>query len=315
MSTLPIAQRLLTIEGISLLMFEDEEMIKSAFSKNNVHYADSFFYLLRASHGDSGVSGFKYVSSDTIAIIGYRNTGIYITPVADRTEGKELHELCQKIANLTECRIILKKFSQKIYPHLKQIMPYSFHSNEIEDDICPERILTLPKLFTQQGDITSIASKFRKGIKRFENLGISLDVINDVTQVSQCEIELFLKKDPQKHASYLPIVTYLYTKVPNTRYKSMLFFYKNVIQGLYIADILSQKDIGLYCAVNAKEYGGSTEWMDWYFFRKMFLDGIQTIYFGGAETQGVDNYIKKLLPDKAQYSVTTVQYMPSGVEI
>ena len=112
------------------------------------------------------------------------------------------------------------------------------------------------------------------------------------------------------YASYLPIVSYLVKHKNNNRYKTIAFLYENKIHGIYISEIFTPTKLGLYCAVNSKDRPGSTEWMDWYFFKKMFFEGIQTVYLGGAENKGVDYYIKKLLPDKPSYLTETVEYDP-----
>jgi hypothetical protein len=305
--TQDIADLLRSIEGISPLRFDDEPFLRQSFPKGTVQYAHSFLYLLRASHGDSGTPGYKFVSRDLIAVIGHRHNCIYITLVADRTKGRALQHLCQTISARIEGPIYLKKFAQDISPYMQNISMQPVQEGDLEDDTCSETIVTLPKLFlTPQGEINPAAKRFRKAVKRFEKAGIQFNILDDMTQVPQSAIERFLKKDSEKYANDFPMIAYLYAHGKDTRYKTMVFLHKKTVQGLYIVDTLFPKAVGLYCAITAKDTPGITEWMDWYFFRHMLLEGIQTIYFGGAETAGVDYYIKKLLPDRPPYSVTTV---------
>ena len=239
-------QKLLTIKEVSSLQFSDEELFRKSFSKDTKQYAHSFLYLLRAAHGESGTLGFKYVSNSLIAVIGYRRNVIYITPVIDKTAGKELQKLCHEIAGLTGCHIYLKKFSQETYPYMKAIFRKQLLDSELEDDTCPETILKLPKLFiTPEGAINPNASRFKKMVKRFEKFEIQIETIDDVTQVPQPKIESFLKMTVEKYANYWPMVTYLYQHGKDARYKTTVFLNKGTIEGLYIAEAFSQKEAGL----------------------------------------------------------------------
>ena len=296
------------ISGISSLQLTDAALLQKSFARDTIYYSKSFLYILRASHGDNGSLGYKYISHDLVAVLGYRNNIIYLTPIKDETKGERLQQLCQEIVRQIHCRVILKKFSKDTYPLMK-----NKHTNiseyEREDDAYPEKLLRLSSLFTPQGEINPRAKQFNRKVKRFEKLGITFDIVENITHIPKQQIEQFLKMTPEKFANYLPMITYLYAHGKDSRYKMMVFLHKNIVHGVYISDTLSQKEVGLYCSVGAKNNPGSTEWMDWYFFRNLFFEGIQTIYFGGAETKGVDCYIKKLLPDKPSYFVETVEYI------
>ena len=52
--------------------------------------------------------------------------------------------------------------------------------------------------------------------------------------------------------------------------------------------------------------------MDYDFFRQLFQEGIHTLYLGGSETEGVDAYIKKLLPIAPLYLMRPMQMHCEG---
>ncbi len=304
-----IEKNLLSIDGISRFKFEDDKLLKSLLLKNPVQYARSFLYLLRASHGDRGLLGYKYVNPNLIAIIGYRNNIIYVTVVMDKTQGVVLKQICKEISNRTSCQILLKKFTQEKYPKMNPIQKPKLSENELEDDSYPETMIDLPTLFIKpEAHINPKASRFIKKVKRFEKFNIEIKILEDLSHIALSRIKKYLMTDYDKYINYLPIITYLYHHRKDDLYKIMIFSDNLKIIGLYIAEILSKDELGLYCAVNLKYKPGSTEWMDWYFFKKMFHDGFKKIYFGGAETAGVDYYIKKLLPSNPDYHVETVEY-------
>src|SRR5579862_3291155 len=102
-------KKLATIQGISPLTFEDEHILRASFEKKPLQYAHSFLYLLRASHGMHGSIGYKYITKEVKAIIGYRKNIVYITPIGDKTKGLKLKALCDILVQTTGCRILLKK--------------------------------------------------------------------------------------------------------------------------------------------------------------------------------------------------------------
>lgn len=302
-------KQLLSIPGVSLLSFTDEDQMRLSFPKDSVQYARSFLYLLRASHGEKGTLGYKYLSTNLTAVIGVRNSIIYLTPITDVTQGIHLQQLCQKIVTKTHCRVLIKKFSPEAYPYMKRIRQYRHKEKELEDEAYPETVLNLPRLFVnQKGEINPSETKFIKQIRRFNRLGIKFKIVNKITPTNLIEIERLLKIDLEKYSNYLPIVNYLYTHEKDIKYKIMMFMYDDKIEGIYIVEIFSLTDSGLYCAVTAKNRPGITEWMDWYFFQKLYSEGIKTVYFGGSETKGVAYYIKKLNPINPSYFVETIEY-------
>jgi len=300
---------LLKISGVSSLRFKDEGILRSAFSKNSIRYSQSFLYLLRASHGEKGNLGYKYVDSDLTAVIGYRNNNIYITPISDHSGGIVLKKLCEEIFNKLHCQIYIKKFTQENFPRLKLLRKTFSSDKSLEDDTYPESLLKLSNLFvTLEGDINPTARKFIKKVKRFEKLSIDFQIIDDLKKIPENQIKNFFMKDYDKYINYLPIIKYLYSHRKDIRYKIMVFKNKNTIEGVYITEVFSLTNMGFYCGVTAKNRPGATEWMDWYFFQKVLMEGIRTIYLGGSETKGVMEYVEKLLPYRPDYYAQTVPF-------
>ncbi|MGH7204179.1 MAG: GNAT family N-acetyltransferase [Candidatus Levyibacteriota bacterium] len=301
-------KQLLTILGISHLEFEDEQLFRIAFPKDSIQYARSWLYTLRTSHGKDGKRGYKFVTPDIIAIIGYRTNVMYVTPILDKTHGVMLHKLCQAIFETTQCPVLLKKFHQESYEQFhSQMLPGSRHL--LEDDSCPETVIKLNKLFVSpRGEINPLAKKFIKKVKKIEQLEMQFEVIEDITKFSKTKVKKFLAVDKEKYASYLPIIDYLYTHQKDLQYKIMLFIYKKKLHGIFIGEVFSLTELGLYCGVTSKDTPGITEWMDSYYFRKMFFDGIQTVYLGGSEREGIAHYVNKLFPYNPPYFVQTVLY-------
>lgn len=108
------------------------------------------------------------------------------------------------------------------------------------------------------------------------------------------------------------MVRYLMAQTINEySYRPMIFLLDGEIRGVYITEKLSLNELGFYCGVTSKDEPGLTEWMDIHFFRKMFIEGIQTVYLGGAERDGIAQFIDKLLPYRPSYSVQAVLYRPT----
>lgn len=304
-----IEKQLQTIKGISRLTYADEELFRLSFPKDSVQYVRSFLYLLRASHGEDGSLGFKYTSNNLIAVIGFRNKKIYVTPIIDVSLGSQLQELCQKVATITATQVFIKKYSPQAYPHIKSVKSISSKAKVLEDDAYPETVLNLQRLFSDMnGKVNSSAAKFSKQLRRFNRLGITYEIAERITAENLPKIMTFLKKDPDKYSNYLPVINYLYKYGKKIRYKVMIFLHNDEVEGVYIVEFFSLTDSGLYCAVTAKNRPGITEWMDWYFFKMLYNEGVKNIYFGGSETKGVAYYIKKLNPINPSYFVETVQF-------
>lgn len=147
----------------------------------------------------------------------------------------------------------------------------------------------------------------------FARRGSKVDVVDDITAVSLKKLDQFLAHDKAKHASYISMVRYL-KKQKGTpyNYRTLIFLRAGEVCGVYFGERLSLTELGLYCAVTSRDEPGITEWMDVYFFKKMFLQGLRTVYLGGAEKQGINDFVNKLLPQRPAYFVEAVMYAPSA---
>lgn len=299
-------KRLLSIKGVSQLTFQDEQFLRLAFPKDSIRYARSWLYLLRASHGEKGNLGYKYRDKDFVAIIGYRNNVVYITPVSDNTQGLKLKKLCDKIFLNIKSRIIIKKY----HSAPSTLKAKSKRTSQLlEDDLYPETMLQLNKLFISlKGELNPAAKRLIQKERKFEKIKDEFAIYDDITKVSKSEIIQFLSCDKFKLASYLPLIDYIYEHQNDIRYKILLFIKEKKLQGLYIGEIFSLTELGLYCALTSKNIPGITEWMDTVFFRKMLQEGFQNIYLGGSESEGIAKYILKLLPYNTSYHVYTFHY-------
>jgi hypothetical protein len=306
---------LLQIPGVSRLSFKDEELIRAALSVQPKHYAHSWLYILRACHVNNGELGFKYVSPEMIVLIGYRHDFLYVTPLFDITGGAKLQLFCDLLFDTTNRPILLKKIHQNVFAVVPTLQ-IAHNYLPLEDDTCPETILQLQKLFiSPEGDINPVAKKLARRAQSFEKKKVAFRVIEDITEVPFEKLQRFLAHDTEKYASYLPIVKYLYTQKPSKyKYRVMVFLYHGRIRGLYIMEVLSMTEYGLYGGITSKDVGGITEWMDIHVFRRLFLEGVRVVYLGGAENRGIAEYINKLVPYRPSYFVQTLQYQPHAEE-
>jgi len=304
------ASSLSQISGVTPLTFADEQLFRTAFSKHRLLYGHSWLYMLRAAHIDNGSMGYKYADHELVAAIGYRHDFIYVTPLFDGTGGVRLRQLCRELFKASGKSILIKKFQHQSFEQLSVQSLDASKGLPLEDDTCPETVLHLQKFFvSKDGTVNPIAKKLIRRARAFERLGLEFQIVEDVTKVPLEKIERFLAADPEKHASYLPIVRYLHTQTADRyKYRVMVFLHKGEIRGLYMTEVLSMTELGLYGGITSKDVGGITEWMDIHFFRKAFLEGIQTIHLGGAENEGIAEYISKLLPYRPSYFAQTVLY-------
>lgn len=308
-----LRQILLETPGVTALTHADEQLFRAAFAKHALQYAHSWLYMLRAAHLEQGELGYKYVSSRMVAVIGYRHNFIYVTPLFDTTAGIELQKICDRLFLTTSKPVLIKKFMPRSFNQLTPAANIPPDELPLEDDTCPETILKLPRLFvTADGQVTPMAKKLVRRARAFEKTGISFDITEDIADVPFEKVKEFLAKDQEKFASYLPIVKYLYTqKTDPYKYRVMIFTHKGRVRGLYMTEILSLTDVGLYGGITSKDAGGITEWMDIYFFRTLYRAGIQTLHLGGTENIGIAEYIKKLFPHKPEYVSQTILHSHS----
>jgi L-amino acid N-acyltransferase YncA len=318
-----LESHILTVPNISPLTFDDEPLLQTIFPRGLTPYSSSWLYALRASHGDDGSLGYKYLSPRLVAIIGFRNEIIYVTPIIDITHGQKLNQLCHSLSDKTQLQIIIKKFHKPSLAQTTLTTTTALSGRLLEDGSYPETMLELPKLFAgPAAKINPAAENFLRSAKKFEPVSSKLTIIEDLSRLPLKRIEQFLAHDSSKYANCRQMVRYLATQNPSThRYQTLLFVDQDRVRGLYIAERLSLTDMGLYCAITSKDEPGITEWTDAYFFKRLFTLGIQTVHLGGAENIGIHQFIRKLLAHRPAYHTDTVvfdakaQNVPSRITI
>lgn len=309
----PISKQLSTIDGVSALTLEDEVFFRTVFPNDGVRYFQSWLYLLRACRVENGELGYKYVTSELVTTIGHRHGFLYVTLIFDATDGVRLKQLCDILVKVTGLQVILKKFqAHKLTNTIpsKQLVG----NKAVEDDYTTETTLQLQKLFvTEEGALNPAAERLIRKANTFTRRGSKLEVVADIENVPFEKIDRFLARDKEKYASYISMVRYLKKqKAKPYNYKTLIFLRGGEVCCVYLAERLSLTELGLYCGVTSKDEPGLTEWTDVCFFRKMFLEGIQTVYLGGAEKQGVSEFVNKLLPGRPSYSLEAVLYAPAS---
>jgi L-amino acid N-acyltransferase YncA len=255
------------------------------------------------------------VTPEAVAVIGARNGFIYITPIADITEGIHLKLLCESISDLTGSQIILKKLHRELHRHLaSSVAPTSVDGEELplEDDSTQETMLQLQRLFTSpRGDINPVAQNVARQVRKFARRNAEITIIDTLSQVPLDSLERFLSCHKEKYENYVPIMRYLFNGGPAGGYKIRIYLHGSEVKGLYLAEMLTLNEAGLYCAVTAKDQTGMTEWMDIQFFGRLFSEGVQTLHLGGSEEAGIACFVNKLLPYRPPYLVEAALFAPS----
>jgi hypothetical protein len=185
-------------------------------------------------------------------------------------------------------------------------------SDIFEDESFPERLLFLDRLFLPDSQLHPDADNLAKKLRRFQKESRGLRAWLNPS----AELETVLKTLPNlapdsnnKYTAYIQIAKEAFSlKGDKERYKICIFLDETKIHGIYIGELLSKGKMGLYCALSSKQFHGITERMDVCFLRQLFQEGIGCVFLGGAETAGVYNYIRKLLPEPPPYTMAPLVY-------
>ncbi|HET8844484.1 MAG TPA: hypothetical protein VFN35_23650, partial [Ktedonobacteraceae bacterium] len=287
--------------GVSRMSSADADLFQEIFQREAICYARSWLYLLRATRDDNGGFGYKFVGEGMTAGIGYRHNTFYIVyPIGSR-RFQHLMDLCDQIHKNTLRPVVIKKVDPGLYEQLSATRRFSANIDNFtlfEEEAFPEHILQLERLFSPMAGTERLLHPFLKKVRRCETKlwsvqGISWDEL-------ECNpgLQKLFGPDPDKYKSYKQILREATSSRKNDSHYCTCFYYdeKGIIQGLYVSETLEKSSMGLYCAVSSKSSPGITEWMDYDFFHQLFQQGIHTLHLGGSETQGVDSYVKKLLP-------------------
>jgi len=292
---------------ISRLSPTDADLFRTTFQQEEICYTNSWLYLLRATRNDHGEWGYKFSGNETLMGMSYRHNTVYLVhPMGAGRFGTTL-DLCYAIRSSMQCPIILKKIDQALYEYLGATQLFqkrTADSTLFEEEMFPEHTLPLKKLYSLDSGLYQQSIPFMRKVKRFEKS--SLKLLTE-TEVSDLEgnpgFQNLFGSHPDKYNSYKQIIQEVRSqKSGGGKYKICVYYdEQKTIHGLYITELLEKKSMGLYCAVSSRALPGITEWMDHDFFRQVFYDNIDYLYLGGSETQGVNAYVKKLLPSRPHY--------------
>ena len=293
---------------ISRLSPTDADLFRAAFQKEEICYANSWLYLLRTTRNDQGARGYKFVGKETLMGMSYRYNTVYLVHPMGPGRFQITLDLCYEIHKRMQCPIILKKVDQALYEYLWSTGLFQTSIDDLtlfEEEAFPEHILPLEELYNADSGLYQQQSiPFIRKVKRFEK---SSPKLLTETEISDLESNPGFQKlfgfNPDKYKSYIQVVREVRSrKSEDGKYKICVYYDEHqTIHGLYISELLAKKCMGLYCAVSSRAFPGITEWMDYDFFQQIFSDNIPYLYLGGSETQGVDAYVKKLLPSTPDY--------------
>jgi len=293
--------------NISRLLPTDADLFRAAFQKEEVCYANSWLYLLRATRNDHGAIGYKFVGEETLMGMSYRYGTVYLVHPMGAGRFKTTLDLCCEIRSRMQCPVILKKVDHSLYEYLCATNLLQTDSDDLlllEEEAFPEHVLPLEKLYNADSGLYRQSLPFIRKVKRFAKSSLQLLTGAEISDLeSNPGFQQLFSFNPDKYKSYMQVIREIRSKSSqNGKYKICVYYdeYKT-IHGLYISELLEKGSMGLYCAVSSRAFPGITEWMDYDFFQQVFYDNIHYLYLGGSETQGVDAYVKKLLPSTPDY--------------
>jgi len=297
------------MSGFSRLSPADTDFFHELFQKEEVCYANSWLYLLRAARDDQGDLGYKFVGKSLVAGIGYRNGSFYIIrPIGGASRYDELIDLCMRIYENFRSPIILKKIDQVLYNQFSEAQSFGIDRDSLElfeEEAFPEHVLQLGRLFEPTGEMKRHLQPFLKKVRRFEGQTRLWAVRNAAWKELESNPGFWgvFGYNPDKYKSYMQILKEASAaRGDHRRYRNCAYYdERGTLHGLYVSELYQPGIMGLYCAVSARSFSGITEWMDYDFFQQLFQEGIHTLYLGGSETEGVHGYVQKLLPVVPSY--------------
>ena len=293
--------------NISRLSPTDADLFRTTFQNEEICYANSWLYLLRATRNDQGQRGYKFVGDQTVMGMSYRHNTVYLVRPMGAGRFRTTLDLCHEIRSRMQCPIILKKLDQELYEYLCSTQLFQKCADDstlFEEEMFPEHILPLEKLYCADSGLYHQSIPFMRKVKRFAKSSPKLLAETQISDVeSNPGFQNLFSFNPEKYKSYMQIMREIRSQQSEDgKYKVCVYYDEHkTIHGLYISELLKEKNMGLYCAVSSRAFPGITEWMDHDFFQQVFYDNIQYLYLGGSETQGVDAYVKKLFPSTPEY--------------
>jgi hypothetical protein len=304
----------INIKHVTDVTSRDEGMFRSFFEKMPIAYANSWLYTIRASHADDGSMGYKFSDGHSLWCIAYRNKTIYITnPMGDGIIAP-LKDLCSTLRKRTSSRIILRKLNSQVYTQLQSIPVFTHiedHSSILEDDAYPEQCINLTSIFSTDLEHSRLKNVRRK-THHFRSLQVSFSPL--FLDTNHADISLYSSVfcgDMNKQNTCAQLIrTAGNSNTDILKYISCIYCNEaQIIHGIYVSELLSEHDAGLYCSVTSQAYEGITEWMDYDFFDKLHNKKIDTLYLGGSETIGIHTYTQKFFPQPCTPEYYSLEYL------
>jgi hypothetical protein len=285
------------------------------FNQSHDRYANGWLYLLRATRDDQGEKGFL-INRDGFQVgLGYRNKTIYLVRPSGTTAVKNIREICRYLQERSESEIILKKVDEDLAQALEcedffDSSKYIREQTLLEDEFRPELYVDLNELFPTIDTINPKARNLSRKVTRFLKASSICPEVHELHDdlMTVERIHRFLSKHQTKAKAYRLVVEAVCRANSRGPYISTVYQDSKSIEGVYVAERLSARTAGLYCAVTSKSAVGMTEWMDVSFFRKLHAMGITKLLLGGCETDGVRAYCNKLLAQSASYVTQTLVF-------
>jgi hypothetical protein len=291
------------------------------FGKYASRYASSWLYLVRATRNNRGDFGF-IVDRGTVQIgLGHRNGVIYLTPLGQDDLALHLLSLCAQIREICDEPIIVKQINEALARGLEITGSFAnvdcyLQSEVLEDELFQENTVDLTKLFLGSGSISPRASNFRKKVRRYSQGGHNLErvPIDFFGNGDMVLAKITERRDPngQKWESFRLILqeaVYAAKDSMSEIISCIYFGSSNRVEGIYVAQRFNNEIAGLYCSLTSRSTVGITEYMDASFFSLLRTLGVRMLMLGGSETNGVDHYVKKLLPERPNTTLLPMKYL------
>lgn len=278
-------------------------------------YANGWLYHLRAARNEYGSLGFRCHGDEFFVTFGLRKSFAACVSPMGQNRFAQTPQLCETICKTTGLPVLLKKVDAELHTYLLRQKGFEICDEErfLEDEAYPEHYLDLKELFDEQCQLSCKAKQLQRRVRQFDAQSIKLFA----AEHSDSEpghlvkaLNRLVSEDSSKHQAYIQLCRFVQT----TDNQNGLFFQKvfvdkrNQIHGLYIAERLSDRTAGLYCAVTSRVYSYATERMDVAFFQWLREVGIQKLMLGGSETAGVHRYVQKFLPIQLETSLRPLVY-------
>lgn len=304
-------------QHLSQLTFKDAQIFENIKVNTNSEYSSSWLYTLRSSMFETSKLGYKYYHNNIFFTIGLRGNNIYIGRIfgLEPRNYSEVLELIQYLKRIHSGKIVIKKANKNVAEMLmRNRIPFSLSvDNEkddtiFEDETYPEKVIMLKKILKQsKKDLIIGNKKFRKGVNRFLNIGLNvkeIDIFSNNSDFSLDDLQRGLhylsRGNSNKYVSYTKIIEYLYINIDDVfvknKYIFKVYIVNGTIEGMYILEKLNTNKVGFYCGLTSIKWGGITEYLDYLIFCELFRLKLYTVYLGGSESQGIANYVEKLLP-------------------